>query len=43
MTYFANLNFIDHLIKSQGAEGKFDLSEIQNLNMLIEFETRHVL
>ena len=42
MTHF-NPNFIDQIIKSKQAEHYFDYTDIQNLNTLIEFETRHIL
>lgn len=43
MTYLTNPNFVDHIIKSQGAEALFGPAEVQSLGLLIEMETRLLL
>ncbi len=43
MTLFTNPNFIDYLIKSQGADRLIDQEHYPSMQMLIEFETRLVL
>jgi histone H3/H4 len=43
MTYLTNPNFADNIIRSAGGEGRFDSAEIPALNLLVEFEMRHLL
>lgn len=43
MTYLTNPNFVDHIIKSQGAEALFGPAEVQTLGLLIDMEARHLL
>jgi histone H3/H4 len=43
MTYINNPNFSDRIVKAARAEGRFDHTDVQTLNVLVELETRHLL
>jgi len=43
MTLFTNPNFIDHIVKTQGAEPVIDQEQYASLQTYIELETRLLL